>query len=334
MPEGFSGVQVMNFAETAEIEDHDPPPDDAQIVNLKSSIVDPNGFTLIELLVVIAVIALLMAILLPALSRVRRQAKATACQANLRQWGTTLAVFVEDQEGRLLHDDAGYTSRSMLWILTGRSFGERRGRVLEPSGQYHSVSTKGMLCPMATKPGEMTVGGGGGGDGAGLEYSFEITMGGTFRAWILTETEPEFRVSYGTYGLNGWLFNRPGDDGLPTTPRSQTPRTYTDIFSLQRAAQIPLLLDCMFHWGAPTDDTHPPMAEEATRSGNMVPFCINRHSGTINGLFLDWSVRKIGLKELWTLKWHEDFNTANKWTKAGGVQPEDWPYWMRRFKDY
>ena len=34
------------------------------------------------------------------------------------------------------------------------------------------------------------------------------------------------------------------------------------------------------------------------------------------------------------MKWKEDFNTANEWTKAGGVQPEDWPEWMRGFKDY
>jgi hypothetical protein len=49
---------------------------------------------------------------------------------------------------------------------------------------------------------------------------------------------------------------------------------------------------------------------------------------------MDWSARKVGLKELWTLKWHRQFNTANRWTKAGGVKPEDWPPWMRRFKDY
>jgi hypothetical protein len=45
-------------------------------------------------------------------------------------------------------------------------------------------------------------------------------------------------------------------------------------------------------------------------------------------------VRRVGLKELWLLKWHPLFDTAGPWTKAGGVQREDWPPWMRRFKDY
>jgi len=62
--------------------------------------------------------------------------------------------------------------------------------------------------------------------------------------------------------------------------------------------------------------------------------CINRHDGGINSLLMDWSVRKVGLKELWTLKWHPEYNTQGPWTKAGGVKPEDWPAWMRRFKDY
>jgi prepilin-type processing-associated H-X9-DG protein len=77
------------------------------------------------------------------------------------------------------------------------------------------------------------------------------------------------------------------------------------------------------------DDQKPPATEEEETS-----CCINRHDGGVNSLFLDWSVRKVGLKELWKLKWHKEFNTNGPWTIAGGVKPEDWPEWMRKFKDY
>jgi len=42
----------------------------------------------------------------------------------------------------------------------------------------------------------------------------------------------------------------------------------------------------------------------------------------------------VDLKQLYTLKWSSAFNTAGPWTKAGGVEPEDWPQWMRKYKDY
>jgi len=46
------------------------------------------------------------------------------------------------------------------------------------------------------------------------------------------------------------------------------------------------------------------------------------------------SVRKVGIKELWTLKWHKNFDTKGKYTKAGGATASTWPDWMKRFKDY
>ena len=48
--------------------------------------------------------------------------------------------------------------------------------------------------------------------------------------------------------------------------------------------------------------------------------------------FLDWSVRKVDLKELWTLKWHKTYMTDGPWTRAGGVTADQWPEWMRRIE--
>ena len=58
-----------------------------------------NGFTLIELLVVISIIALLIAILLPALSSARRAAQTTKCLANNRQVGQLLASYAGEEKG-------------------------------------------------------------------------------------------------------------------------------------------------------------------------------------------------------------------------------------------
>ncbi|QNN23612.1 prepilin-type N-terminal cleavage/methylation domain-containing protein [Planctomycetales bacterium ZRK34] len=60
-----------------------------------------HGFTLIELLVVVAIIALLIAILLPSLSKARDTAKRITCMANLRQIGTTVVMYAGDYKQSL-----------------------------------------------------------------------------------------------------------------------------------------------------------------------------------------------------------------------------------------
>ena len=55
-----------------------------------------NGFTLIELLVVISIIAILMAVMMPALQKVKQQAQEMRCQSNLRNYGLAMAMYHED----------------------------------------------------------------------------------------------------------------------------------------------------------------------------------------------------------------------------------------------
>jgi prepilin-type processing-associated H-X9-DG protein len=104
--------------------------------------------------------------------------------------------------------------------------------------------------------------------------------------------------------------------------------------------RIPVFADSTWHDGWPLATDEPAQMPHDFGGGNtgttgeMNHHCIDRHNGWANFLFMDWSVRHVGLKELWTLKWHRAFDTNGPYTKAGGMAPSDWPAWLRKYKDY
>jgi len=283
-----------------------------------------RGFTLIELLVVIAIMALLMAILLSSLHRVRKQAKALACQSNLRQWGTIWATTTAENDGYFpgWNPDELWPDHEPLPRASpaGRGWWDLRYWCRDWYDQTEGIR----CCPMATKPANPT--------GRGGE------AGGTFLAWgRLAPEETHPWKTYGSYCSNVWvswsyyLWRGWGR-------REDYPR-YWRTAHVGGASSIPVHLDgCwpegrMHHYAVPPEYDAVPTAHGPTRH-EAGCFCINRHDGVINSAFMDWSVRKVGLKELWALKWHREYDTAGPWTQAGGARPEDWPEWMRHFKDY
>jgi prepilin-type N-terminal cleavage/methylation domain-containing protein len=273
-----------------------------------------KGFTLVELLVVIAIIALLMSILMPALARVRKQAKAVLCQSNLHQWATMLLMYADDNEGS---NPKGWNSGKM-WMTDLES--------------YYGGDRDICLCPAARK----------------FLHTVPGNYAGTFTAWGIWG-HPDYwdgdmpwwarRGLYGSYGINAWIHN-------PRLIGVQGSYNYTEevlaahwkTINVRGAYNIPAFGGCMWDGSDPDSHDDPPYIEGVQIGTGMNVFCLNRHTGTVGMNFLDGSARLVGLKELWTLKWHRFNDTCGEWTQCGGVTLSDWANhgtgWMKDFKDY
>ncbi|MHC5059080.1 MAG: type II secretion system protein [Planctomycetota bacterium] len=262
-----------------------------------------RGFTLIELLVVIAIIALLMAIMMPALQRVKGQAQKVACQARLKQWGMMFKLYTDDHDGYF--NEGWGVGETTLWP-----------NALRP---YYKDNWDMLLCPTATR--EMA----GTNDWGTFKAAWrdiDLPGGGSHRYLF-------------SYSINSWT-------NFMHAARGDRPEEWfwKNVVNVKNPNNVPVFADATWHdaWPRHTDTPSPTMdafgiGNQGT-SGEMNHFAIDRHNGFVNFLFMDWSVRDVGLKECWTLKWHREFNTMGPWTTAGGALASDWPVWLRRYKDY
>ena len=102
-----------------------------------------RAFTLVELLVVIAIIALLIAMLLPVLSKAKENARAVACQSNLRQLAGAFLLFAHDNKGQLPGN----------WFDRGNAIAVRTDWLLgnSVSGSYLDGPQKGTIFPYVAR---------------------------------------------------------------------------------------------------------------------------------------------------------------------------------------
>jgi len=271
-----------------------------------------KGFTLIELLVVIAIIALLMAILMPALQRVKMQARSVACLSKLKQWGIFFSMYAEDYNSRFM----GGFRVSNRWVSA--------------LGDYYKWDDEFTCCPNALKPWVDKDGNNSGAEGTDVG----VTMAWGYISqghWMYNGEQQQMK---GSYGINGWVVDPPV--GMEPHPERGTPNFFWRGPTVAGAGYVPLFMEGQRYNGVPLETDTPPAydGEPWNDNAQMGRFCLNRHDGFGGCLFLDFSARKVGLKELWTLKWHREYNVAGTYTAGGGILSSDWPPWMQNFKDY
>jgi len=120
----------------------------------------PGAFTLVELLATLAVIAVLAALLLPALGRARDKARAAQCVSNLRQWGLTFPMYADDYGGFLPRRGQGVQTLALItrpddWFnalppyFDLPPYQQLVAESKKPAARQQSV----FVCPDATDPG-------------------------------------------------------------------------------------------------------------------------------------------------------------------------------------
>jgi prepilin-type N-terminal cleavage/methylation domain-containing protein len=172
-------------------------PSGMAIQKMDSRFKSKSGFTLIELLVVIAIIAILAAMLLPALSRAKERAKKISCVNNLRQIGIGMIIYAGDNNDYLLEarwaasSTPPYPSGSVMGAYNQHAINQPQANLakdmnLDPT-QTNSASI--WACP---------------------------SLGSGSVTYNSTTTPPQWNIGYQYFGGIYWWFNGQYSAGIPS----------------------------------------------------------------------------------------------------------------------
>jgi prepilin-type N-terminal cleavage/methylation domain-containing protein/prepilin-type processing-associated H-X9-DG protein len=152
-----------------------------------------RGFTLVELLVVISIIALLLSILMPSLTKAREQAKLVTCGAQLKMLGLAHVLYAEDWDGVFT-----IYRTSVPYIYRSESYGKTHysgAAILYEQG--YAADPKALFCPSTAMPGHRYYG------------PFDANPENNMWRWCASYgSRPYWRKEGGFYGFpGGWLSN-------------------------------------------------------------------------------------------------------------------------------
>jgi prepilin-type processing-associated H-X9-DG protein len=283
------------------------------------------AFTLVELLVVIGIIALLIAVLLPALTKAKAASRTTACLSNLRQMGMGWNIYLSENKGHLPYyiwsktqDPDGRTGAQLNeFIWHGYWFGILGDR---------KVNISALVCPEAQDPVPFNTKGGGNG-GFGLaknawsgQFQSSLPVGIAMdKSGVLNMTND---ASKGGYRVGSYEFNRNVTVGTPNpnppSPTGNSARAFgAYITAVKPSTDVPVFFDSVWVDGndmqngtaaaqapVPPDLTGTVTANEPTGAHlNHWRFLIARHGRAINVCFADGSARRVPLEDTFLLKW-------------------------------